>query len=65
MLLAQNEPPPWECTECGKPATRIQVSGWGLEPESLFCDSCAGEDDEEGYLPLVNSPRTGICGYCG
>ena len=64
-LLARNEPPPWECAKCGKPATEIQASGWGLDEDSLFCDDCVGDDEEEGYLPLVNSPRTGVCGYCG
>ena len=33
--------------------------------DSLFCDECLVGDEEEGYLPVVNSPRTGVCGYCG
>jgi hypothetical protein len=63
-LLAQNEPPAWECAKCGNPATQIQATGWGLDVDSLFCDACV-DDEEEAYLPLVNSPRTGVCGYCG
>jgi hypothetical protein len=64
-VLARNDAPAWECVQCGKPATQIQGSGWGLDLDSLFCDACADAEDEEGYLPLVNSPRTGVCGYCG
>lgn len=64
ILLARNEPPEWVCAECGEPATQIRATGWGLDLDSLFCDNCA-DDDEEYYLPLVNSPRTGVCGYCG
>ncbi len=64
-LLARNEPPAWVCVKCGKPATQIEASGWGLDLDSLYCDDCPGDDDEEGFLPLVNSPRTGVCGYCG
>ena len=63
--LARNEPPPWECAKCGKPATQIQATGWGLDMDSVFCGDCVGDEEEEGYLPLVNSPRTGVCGYCG
>jgi hypothetical protein len=36
-------------------------SGW-------FCERCAEENDlntEEMTLPVVNSPRTGVCGYTG
>jgi hypothetical protein len=63
-LLARNEAPAWECAKCRKPATQIEATGWGLDTDALFCDDCTG-DEEDGYLPLVNSPRTGICGYCG
>ena len=63
-LLARNEPPAWECAECGRPATQIQATGWGLDVESLFCNECM-DDDEEEYLPVVNSPRVGVCAYCG
>jgi len=64
-LLARNEPPAWKCSGCGKPATLIQATGWGLDVDSVFCNDCIDDEEEEGYLPLVNSPRTGVCGYCG
>ena len=65
VLLARNQPPAWECAKCARPATQIQASGWGIDVDSLFCDECVGDDDEESFLPIVNSPRTGVCGYCG
>lgn len=63
-LLARNEPPALMCAKCGKPATQVQAYGWGLDLDALFCSDCVHED-EEMCLPLVNSPRTGVCGYCG
>jgi hypothetical protein len=68
VLLARNEPPPWQCCKCGKPATRILAMGWGLNTDALFCDACAeeeGQEEDYGFLPVVNSPRVGVCGYCG
>jgi Zn finger protein HypA/HybF involved in hydrogenase expression len=65
-LLVRNEPPSWQCRECGKPATLVEAQGWGIEPEQLLCDTCArGVQDQEMLLPLVNSPRAGVCGYTG
>lgn len=62
-LLARNEPPDIPCAQCGKPATQICV---GCEGATL-CDACAPEHEcgEDMLLPLLNSPRAGVCGYCG
>ncbi len=32
-----------------------------------LCEACLAdhECDEEMFMPLVNSPRTGVCGYVG
>lgn len=64
-LLAKNDPPVIECA-CGKPSTKVctqcvwDQGGW-------LCDKCASshECDEEMFLPVVNSPRVGMCGYTG
>jgi hypothetical protein len=60
-LLARNDPPPWAC-ECGDPATRI-CSCCG----EAVCEVHGDEHEcgEEMLLPIVNSPRTGVCGYVG
>jgi hypothetical protein len=66
-LLARNEPLLWPCAECEAPATLVCPfcidSG-----DALFCDAHADAHehaDEEVYLPVVNSPRMGVCGYTG
>jgi hypothetical protein len=63
-LLARNLPPEFGCIECGKPATKIHAWEW-----VVLCDECAAtktdEYDPEGLMPLVNSPRAGVCGYWG
>jgi hypothetical protein len=66
-LLARNEPPVWPCAVCATPA-------------SVICPFCADEsnpfscrehmmehvcEEEETFLPVVNSPRMGVCGYTG
>lgn len=35
--------------------------------EGWLCESCAKnhECDEDMFLPVLNSPRTGVCGYTG
>ncbi len=64
-ILARNLPPVIPCRECGKPATKIEpgyFSAW----EGALCDRCAKKvGDVEWFLPVVNSPRTGVCGYTG
>jgi len=65
-VLARNEPPEFSCMSCGKMAahvcTECILSGGGC-----LCDECATEHEcgEEMLLPIVNSPRVGVCGYTG
>ncbi len=65
-LLARNEPPLVACTSCGKAATYI-CGQCGCTGEGWVCDDCAlmHECGEEMLLPMVNSPRVGVCGYTG
>ena len=65
-LLARNEPPAIPCSVCTKPATQLCVQ-CVEEGGGEFCDACASQHDcgEEMLVPLINSPRTGVCGYCG
>jgi hypothetical protein len=30
---------------------------------NAYCDTCS--DDNDDFLPIVNSPRVGVCGYTG
>jgi len=72
ILLSRNEPLPILCEECGKePAAEVCIAhSW--EESSLFCVKCAKKhskqcDDFEDYaaMPIVNSPRFGVCEYVG
>ena len=67
-ILAKNEPPPFACGTCGRAATKICTECmWEEEGLGLLCAECVAkhECDEEIFLPVVNSPRVGMCGYCG
>ncbi|OGF68154.1 MAG: hypothetical protein A2Y62_19605 [Candidatus Fischerbacteria bacterium RBG_13_37_8] len=61
-LLARNDAPEILCSYCDNLATDIcaECSEW-------TCKNCRKkhECDEEMLLPVVNSPRAGVCGYCG
>ncbi len=61
-ILARNRIPDAECTQCGKPAVRFCT-----ECEEFFCGPCLHDHgcEEEMSLPVVNSPRMGVCGYTG
>ncbi|HKI59151.1 MAG TPA: hypothetical protein VKA00_08055 [Trueperaceae bacterium] len=62
-LLARNEAPGWTCDMCGAPATLIDPEA-SYEGGAFYCDEHAGEATEEDLLlPVVNSPRTGVCAY--
>lgn len=65
-VLARNEPPPIVCVECERPAT-VVCSQCIYEGVGWLCDECAKEHEcgEETLLPVVNSPRVGMCGYTG
>jgi hypothetical protein len=65
-LLARNEPPAIGCSECAKPATQLCLQ-CAEEGAGGLCDGCASQHacGEEMLVPLINSPRTGVCGYCG
>jgi hypothetical protein len=64
-ILARNNPPVILCQICGKRATYV-ASGYYSAEEDGYCSKCAKEcGDEDMLLPVVNSPRVGVCGYEG
>ncbi len=66
QILARNDPPPIVCDKCGKPATQV-CSQCLWEGKGWLCDQHASRHKcgEEMLLPVVNSPRVGMCGYTG
>lgn len=69
QVLARNAPPVIQCEVCQQaPVTEIcaECIYGGPENPAVFCEACAEEHvHEDMFLPLVNSPRTGLCGYTG
>jgi hypothetical protein len=65
-LLARNEPLLVPCSVCGKPATQFCHECADTDSADL-CDGCASahECGSDMLVPLINSPRLGVCGYCG
>lgn len=66
QILARNSPPNVPCDMCGEPATSL-CTQCIYEDKGCLCDACAKSHEcgEEMLLPLVNSPRAGVCGYTG
>lgn len=72
-VMVRNDPPDIQCEHCGrKPATVVcTFCIWGDE-EAWLCADCKTqhqcyleEGDDYMFLPVVNSPRVGMCAYTG
>jgi len=67
QLLARNEAPQITCSQCEtQPATEICTEcAW--DGAGWLCEACVAEHEcgDEMCLPVVNSPRVGVCGYTG
>jgi len=67
QLLARNEAPRVICQRCSiQPVTQICTEcAW--DGDGWLCEACAvaHECGDEMCLPVVNSPRVGVCGYTG
>ena len=70
-LMARNihQPPP--CQVCGEPAQLLCLDCHHEGSDDLagyVCEDDAAahaDHEEDGRMPLVNSPRSGVCGYAG
>ncbi len=67
-LLSRNEALVWECEECGEAADWIcQICMYETD-NPFYCEDHAEDhdcDEPDMLLPVVNSPRMGMCGYTG
>ncbi len=60
-LLARNKMPQFECSNCSSIANVIC-----RDCNCYWCNECIKNincHEEDDLLPIVNSPRTGVCGY--
>ena len=64
-IIARNDLPDFKC-KCGGQAKQI-CTGCVWKGTGLLCQKCAKQHrcGEEMQLPVVNSPRMGMCGYTG
>ena len=68
ILLARNGEPLIPCEACGKyPAKHICTECLWSGDHGWLCEKCAKTHacGDEMFLPVVNSPRTGVCAYTG
>ncbi len=72
VLLSRNEPLAILCDNCHKKPATCLCAVCNYQESSFFCDSCAKKhakkcSDFADYanMPVVNSPRMGVCGYLG
>ncbi|HYX49716.1 MAG TPA: hypothetical protein VE843_08230, partial [Ktedonobacteraceae bacterium] len=66
-IIARNIEPVMLCKVCGKPA-KFVVAGYFNVEENAFCSrKCVKKsgEDVDMLLPVVNSPRVGVCAYTG
>jgi hypothetical protein len=65
-LLARNLPPALTCSKCEAPAR--WAHSWEYDEDTgeplLYCGR-HGKSTRDEQLPVVNSPRMGVCGYEG
>ncbi len=68
-LMARNDLPETHCVECGQPAFWLCLEClYELDEPGTLCDQHGQDHPHEEYgepIPLVNSPRVGMCGYTG
>ncbi|OLP16393.1 hypothetical protein BST81_21640 [Leptolyngbya sp. 'hensonii'] len=69
VLMARNSMPEYPCITCGKPATHLCMECLiEDQTEGTLCDEHTQDHPHDDYgepIPLVNSPRMGMCGYGG
>ena len=67
FTMARNAQPIIPCDECGENQSTVICTECAWDDAGWLCDKCAQdhECDDEMFLPVVNSPRVGVCGYTG
>ena len=65
--LARNDAPYVACNNCGTQQAAQICTECACDDKGWLCDACAADHEcgEDMFLPVVNSPRAGVCGYTG
>lgn len=68
VVLARNHPPESPCAVCGQLSSHLcEGCAWEGIENNAYCQTCLDKHDcqsgEEICLPIVNSPRVGVCAY--
>lgn len=66
-ILSRNNPYVFMCSECGKKPAVYVCTECLWEGKGFLCEECSETHDcgEDMLLDVCNSPRMGVCGYCG
>lgn len=66
-ILSRNNPIEFLCDECGKKSAAYICAECFYDGNGYLCEDCAKTHacGEEMLLDVCNSPRMGVCGYCG
>lgn len=64
-ILARNDVILWPCEHCAGVATRICPYCGAVACASCPAPCSCAHSFKEEHLPVVNSPRMGVCGYAG
>ncbi len=66
-LLARNVAPSYTCATCDQPATLVCPFCLHERAGAHVCAAHRRQHgcDDDAFLPVVNSPRMGVCGYTG
>ncbi len=68
-LMARNQPPEMICMQCDQPASWLCMECvYEDDASGLLCDLHVTDHPHDNYgepVPVVNSPRLGLCGYIG
>lgn len=66
-ILSRNNPPVLICDECGENPVVAICAQCAWTGSGLLCEECSKTHacGEEVQLDVCNSPRMGVCGYCG